>query len=179
MTRASQAPYYFIMSIYLGINAFLWLTLSQTVTGNLSDVYLVASFVAGITCAAGVFYAFAEDDGADTTSADVKIPFLQLTIPKWFYYFASMAVMAARMYFGYLSNHNGTGVASLWGYAWILATLIVFFATLPNVKIYFATRQVAAKNRAAIAAAEVAQARAAMAAAANTNADIMNDRRGV
>jgi membrane protein insertase Oxa1/YidC/SpoIIIJ len=160
MTRASQAPYYLAMAIYLGLNAVLWFILNQTVNGNLSDIYMVASIVAGLTCVSCVFYAFAEDDGADTTSADVKIPFINLVIPKWFYYLASISVMTARMYFGYESNHNATGTESLWGFAWIVATLIVFLATLPNVKVYINTRKVAANNRAALAAAEVAAARA-------------------
>jgi hypothetical protein len=165
MTRASQAPYYIIMSVYLGMNAFLWFLLNQTVTGNLSDIYMVASMVAGLTCASCVLYAFAEDDGSDTTNADVKIPFIQVTIPKWFFYIASFCVMTARLYFGYESNHNSTGVESLWGYAWIVATLIVFFATFPNAKIYFKARAVAAKNRAKLEAQEAAAAKAAAAVA--------------
>jgi hypothetical protein len=159
MSRASQAPYYLIMSIYLGVNAFLWFMLNQTVTGNMSDVYLVSSLVAGLTCASGIFYAFAEDDGNDTTSADVMIPFIQLTIPKWFYYIASIVVMAARLWFGYQSNHNATGIESLWGYVWIVATLIVFFATLPNAKLYFKTRSVASKNRSRLAELEAMSAK--------------------
>src|ERR1700692_1261671 len=118
MSRVSQAPYYIMMSVYLGINSFLWFVLNQTVTGNLSDVYLISSIVAGLLAVVCVLYVILEDDGKDTISADVRIPLIQLTVPKWFFYLASFAVMGARGYFAYESNHNATGAESLWGFVW-------------------------------------------------------------
>ena len=44
---ATQVPYYIGVGAYLGINAFIYFVLNQTVTGGLSDVYLGASTACG------------------------------------------------------------------------------------------------------------------------------------
>jgi hypothetical protein len=160
MTKASQIPYHIMMAVYLGLNAFIWAGLNQTVTGDMSNVYLFSSIVAGLLAVVAVLYIFLENTGHDTLSADVKVPLIQLTVPKWFFYLGSFAAMGARGYFAYMSNNHGTGFESLWGYVWILATGILFLATFPNAKVYFKTKAIAAQNRAKLREQEDARAKA-------------------
>jgi hypothetical protein len=151
--RMSQVPYYLAMFAYLALNAFIYFVLNQTVTGYLSDVYLVASFGCGLLAAAAFFYMVLEDDGEDTLDANVTIPYVNVTISKPLWYLGALAAMGVRGYFAYQSNHNATGAESVWGYVWLMGTAVLFLMTWPNAKAHFKARATAARNRAKAEAA--------------------------
>jgi magnesium-transporting ATPase (P-type) len=157
-SKASQIPYYIAMTVYLGFNALIYFVQNQTVTGGLSDVYLVASFVCGFMAFASFLYMILEDNGADTLSASVTV--LGITLSKMVWYLGVFAAIGVRAYFAYLSNHNATGAESVWGYVWLVSSVILLLMTFPNAKLYFKTKAVAAANQAKLEAMAAAQAKA-------------------
>lgn len=153
MSKASQVPYYLFSAIFLGLNAFVFFCLNQGVTGGLSDVYLASSIACGFLAAVSMIYLALEDDGRDATEADVT--FLNICVPKWFWYMGLFAAIGVRSYFAYMSNHYATGGESVWGFAWIIASILLFLMTFPNAKLYFKKRaRIAAANRASAALAQ-------------------------
>jgi hypothetical protein len=161
---AKQIPYYIAMTVYLGLNAVIYFFQNQTVTGYLSDVYLVASFLCGFLAFASFMYCLLEDTGADTLSASVSV--LGITLSKAVWYIGVVACIGVRGYFAYMSNHNATGAESVWGYVWIVGSVVLFLMTFPNMKAHLKARALAAQNRAKLAAREAAQEEAAKKAGA-------------
>jgi hypothetical protein len=154
MTRASNAIYYVIMAVFFGVVAFQWYIQNTVTTGNISTIYQFASYGAGALGIVSLISIFLEDDGIDTTEADIEIPFIGLTFPKWLYYILAIAIMGGQFYSAVVLNRNSTGFVSTLAFIWTPVCLVLLLATIGNSKHYLANRARAAANRARALAKE-------------------------
>ena len=138
--NASNSLFLLICTVYLGLNSFLFFVQNQTVTGTMSDVYLGGSLLSGLLAGVAFMYMTMEDTGIDSASADVTVPIIALTVPKWFFYIMLYVAVGVRLALAYQSNHNTTGAESVWGYVWIVASLIIALGVWPNAGAYFRAR---------------------------------------
>ena len=154
--KANQVPYYIAMTVYLGLNAFIYFVQNQLVTGYMSDVYLASSFGCGLLAVASFLYLLLEDQGANTLDASVS--FIGINLNKAVWYLGVIAAIGVRGYFAYQTNHNTTGAESVWGYVWLGASVVLFLMTFPNAKQHLKAKAQAAQNRAKLAAQEATKA---------------------
>ena len=138
--NASNSLFLLVCTVYLGLNSFLFFVQNQTVTGQMSDIYLGGSLISGLLAVVAALYMMMEDTGVDSTSADVTVPIINLCVPKWFFYIMLYVAVGVRLVLAYQSNHNTTGAESVWGYVWIVASLIIALGVWPNAAAYFRAR---------------------------------------
>lgn len=146
-SRISTIPYYIATAIFQILTGVLWVGMNTVSSGTASIEYMVASIAAFGLAAVSILYVLFEQDGADISEADIILPLVNLEFPKWLWYFGSFAVIGGRLYFSFVENMNSTGIESIYSYVWIVASFLLFLATIGNGNKYLKNRAIAASNR--------------------------------
>lgn len=137
----ARQPYYVGVIIYMAFVALVSLVNNTRGTGALSDVYLVTLAIACALAALSVYYLFAAEAG-DNPDADVEVGGLGISKPV--YYLGVGGIALWRMIAGYQLNHSTTGIASMWGILWLVASVVVLGYTYVNYRSLTAPRATAA-----------------------------------
>ncbi len=147
MTRVTHIPYYIGMAIFQGLVAFQWFVQNTMTTGNVSTIYMFSSIGAGLLAVVSLLYIVLENNGDDVTEADIEIPLIGLTMPKWLWYLLSFAIIGGQCFNAVIQNRTATGFDSVYSYIWFISSLVLILATFSNGKGYLRNRAVAASNR--------------------------------
>lgn len=126
-----QAPFYIVMLIYQGLCGFIYMGLNQTVTGQMSKVYLFASIICYILAAASFAYMVLENDNVDA-DVDITIPWIDIPLPKPIWYILCVMSIGYRGWEALETNTNSTGFESIWGYLWVVGSLLAILMLLSN-----------------------------------------------
>jgi len=152
MTRPSNAIYYLIMAIFFAVVGSQWYVQNTITEGNISTLYQFGSYAAYALAVVSVLSIFLEKDGFDVTEADIEIPFINLTFPKWLYYILAILIMAGQFYSAVMLNRNSTGWMSTLSYLWTPVSGLLLLATFGNCRSYMRKRALVVVNRARLAA---------------------------
>lgn len=133
MIRVTRGPYYLCAAVYSGLAAFVYFIQNQIVTGTASDLYLALFVASCILCLASVLYFFTGMSGGDE-EADIDVA--GLPFGKLYWYLGMLALVVLRIIGGYQTNHSSTGIASIWGAVWMVASIGIGLFTYANYRSY-------------------------------------------
>lgn len=133
----ARVPYYISVTIFSGLSALVAFWNNASVHGLLSDFYLVIMACSLILCAASVMYLFAAKAGQND-EVDLSVAGLQMG--KSIYYVGVITLALFRIAVGYVENHSGTGMQSIWGVLWLLAGIGILAFTYANYSSYTAKK---------------------------------------
>jgi hypothetical protein len=131
----ARVPYYIAVAIFMSFVAIISYINNTLNTGFESDLYLAALAVSIGLGAVSVLYVFISKSGDDD---EVGVEVAGLPFGKKYYYLAVLAIAGWRIIVGYQMNHNGTGIQSTYGIAWIITAIGIAGFTWANYRSYMA-----------------------------------------
>ena len=130
----SRQPYYVGAAVYSGFSGFAAMVHNSIATGAESDFQLSVICLSVILGAMAVIYLAMSFEGQNDDS-DVHFGG-GVTLHKSWWYMGLLALAAYRIVEGYKHNHDATGIESVYGMVWIVASLILGLFTWANYKSY-------------------------------------------
>lgn len=129
----ARVPYYIAVMVYMAFAAFAAYIGNTVSTGIQSDLYLLILVVAVVLGGLSAIYMLhAKAGGNDEADAEVA----GLPVGKAYYYAGILAMTVFHGIEGYRLNHSTTGIASIYGTAWIISSAGIALFTWANFKSY-------------------------------------------